>query len=74
MIAVGMHRPILQPQQPQRDALVALKLPVNVLPSPDRAVEPGTAAGPGNGAVSSVASSSPSGNGQEKPAAVARLV
>ena len=32
LVAVRMHRPVLQPQQPQRDALVALKLPVHVLP------------------------------------------
>ena len=66
-------REVLQPRQLQRDALVALKLPVNLLPSSARAGEPATVAGAGNSAASSAASSSPSGNGQVKPAAAARL-
>ena len=32
LVAVRMRRPVLQPQQLQRDALVALKLPVHVFP------------------------------------------
>ena len=32
LVAVRLDCPVLQPQQPQRDALVALKLPVHVLP------------------------------------------
>ena len=32
LVAVRVGRPVLQPQQPQRDALVALKLPVDVRP------------------------------------------
>ena len=58
--------------RPDGQSYVA-EAPGGFLPNPARAGQPGSVAGSGKNAASTTTASIPSGNGQEKPSAVARL-